>query len=347
MFPFVFLSLYTKILDNMLTSIVWSVDPEAFSIFGREIRWYGICWAVGVALTSLVVQRMYKYENRPEKWFDTLFLYVVVTLIIGARLGHCLFYEPIEYLRHPLSLLEVWNGGLASHGGAIGMVIGVCLYSLKITEKKINWKYLLIGAASGFILTGGIAYIINSSNVDGDLGMAFLGLSIGVCVGMMATVYPTVIQTLDRLVVGVAIGAAFIRIGNLMNHEIYGDPTSAPWSFSFILNLDAWKHGAQPIYSLPSHPTQIYEALTYICVFILGLILFYKTKAKEKTGLILGISLVGIFLSRFIFEFIKNVQVDYEAAMTLNMGQLLSIPFFVWGAWLIWNALRSKDETKA
>lgn len=330
----------------MLASIIWNIDPEAFSIFGREIRWYGICWAVGVALTTIVVQRMYKYEKLPEKWFDSLFLYVIVALIIGARLGHCLFYEPLEYLSRPLSLIEIWNGGLASHGGAVGMVIGVCLYSLHITNKKINWKYLFAGALGGFIIAGVIAYIINPSNIDGDLGMAFMGLSLGICIALLFTAYPTAIQTLDRLVIGVAIGATFIRIGNLMNHEIYGDPTDVPWAFSFILNLEAWKHGAEPIYSLPSHPTQIYEALTYFTVFIIGLFLFYRTKAKEKTGLILGISLLGIFLSRFIFEFIKNVQVGYESAMTLNMGQLLSLPFIIWGVWLIWNALRTKDKMK-
>lgn len=327
----------------MLSFITWDVNPEAFSLFGREIRWYGILWAAGVLCTTMVVQRMYKSEKLPEKWFDSLFLYVLTGLIIGARLGHCLFYEPMEYLSNPVSLIEIWKGGLASHGGAIGMVIGVCLYSLKITGKKLNWKHLIIGAVAGFIVGGIAGYIINPDNADATLGIAFLGLSVGACVAMLYMTYLTSIQTLDKLVVGVAIGATSIRLGNLMNSEIYGGPTDVPWAFRFIQNIEDWKRGAEPIYSLPSHPTQIYEALTYFCIFLIGLFLFYKTPAKTKSGFILGVSLIGIFLSRFIVEFIKNTQVDYEQAMVLNMGQLLSLPFVVWGVWLVWSAITRKE----
>lgn len=328
----------------MLSFITWDIDPEAFSIFGREIRWYGILWALGVLATAYVVQRMYKAEKLPEAWFDSLFVYVVSGLLIGARLGHCLFYEPLEYLSNPISLIEVWKGGLASHGGAIGMVIGVCLYSMKITNKKLNWKHILIGGVAGFVLAGGIKYAITPDTPDANLGIAFLGLFVGVAIAMLYNAYPTAIQTLDRLVVGVAIGATSIRLGNLMNHEIYGGPLDKPWAFRFIKNLEEWKKGAEPLYSQPSHPTQIYEALTYFCIFLIGMFLYYKTKAKTKTGLILGISLIGIFLSRFFVEFIKNVQMDYESDMFLNMGQLLSIPFIIWGIWLVWNAIRNNKE---
>ncbi|MDR2953778.1 MAG: prolipoprotein diacylglyceryl transferase [Prevotella sp.] len=324
----------------MLSFITWDVDPEAFTILGREVRWYGILWALGVLLTTMVIQRMYKWEKLPEKWFDSLFMHVIFGLIIGARLGHCLFYTPLEYLASPIDLIKIWEGGLASHGGAIGMVVGVCLYSLKITNKKINWRYVLIGSVSGFIIGGLAGYLTSASSVDANLGLAFLGLSVGLCVALLFTVYPTAVQTLDKLVVGVAIGATFIRLGNLMNHEIYGGPTDLPWAFRFIENLHEWKKGAEPIYSQPSHPTQIYEALTYFIIFLVGMFLFYKTKAREKTGLILGISLIGIFLSRFIYEFIKNTQEDYESDMILNMGQLLSLPFIIWGIWLIWSALK-------
>lgn len=331
----------------MLSFITWDVDPEAFSLFGREIRWYGILWAAGVLCTSLVVQKMYKSEKLPDKWFDSLFIYVLTGLIIGARLGHCLFYEPLEYLSDPISLIKVWEGGLASHGGAIGMVIGVCLYSLKITNRKINVKHILIGIISGFIIGGLAGYLTSSSSLDANLGLAFLGLSVGLCVSLLFSTYITAIETLDKLVVAVAIGATSIRLGNLMNHEIYGDPTNVPWAFRFILNINQWKNGAEPIYSLPSHPTQIYEALTYFIVFLVGLFLFYKTKAKQKPGLILGVSLIAIFLTRFIYEFIKNTQVDYESDMILNMGQLLSLPFIIWGIWLVWSALTRKDTVTA
>ncbi|MFT3994671.1 MAG: prolipoprotein diacylglyceryl transferase [Dysgonomonas sp.] len=279
----------------MLSFITWDVNPEAFNLLGREIRWYGICWAIGVLCTSFVVQKMYQSEKHPEKWFDTLFLYVLVGLIIGARLGHCLFYAPEYYLTHPLEILKIWEGGLASHGGAIGMTIAVFLHSYRITKKGMIWS-------------------------------------------------------LDRLVVGVAIGAAFIRIGNLMNSEIYGGITSLPWGFNFVRD----KEWHMPIEmggsgELPCHPTQIYEALIYLAIFAVSMYLFWKTNAKDKKGLILGVSLIGIFLSRFFIEYIKNIQEPFELQMQatfgINMGQLLSLPFIIWGIWLVWNALRKKDIT--
>ncbi|MDR2950995.1 MAG: prolipoprotein diacylglyceryl transferase [Prevotella sp.] len=282
----------------MLSFITWNVDPEAFSILGREIRWYGILWAAGVLCTTMVVQRMYKSEKLPEKWFDSLFIYVLTGLIIGARLGHCLFYDPVYYLTNPLKMLMVWEGGLSSHGGAIGMTIGIWLYCKRVSKRSIIWG-------------------------------------------------------LDRLIVGVAVGAASIRLGNLMNSEIYGGPTTLPWGFNFVRD----PHWHYPLTDggsgeLPCHPTQIYEVLIYLAVFAVGLYLFYKTNAKDKQGLILGISLIGIFLSRFFIEFIKNIQEPFEMNMIatygINMGQLLSIPFVIWGIWLVWNALRTKEtiETK-
>lgn len=278
----------------MLAFITWDISPELVNIFGREIRWYGLCWAVGVLCTSYVVQKMYESEKLPEKWFDSLFVYVLIGLIIGARLGHCLFYDPEYYLSNPIEILKIWEGGLASHGGAIGMTIGIWLFCRNVSKKSIIWA-------------------------------------------------------LDRLIVGVAIGAAFIRVGNLMNSEIYGGPTTMPWGFNFVRDrswhLPIIDGGAG---ELPCHPTQIYEALIYFAIFILTMYLFYKTHAKEKQGLILGISLIGIFLSRFFIEYLKNVQEPFEiqmrATVGINMGQLLSIPFIIWGVWLVYNALKNKKQ---
>lgn len=335
----------------MLSFITWDVNPEAFSLFGREIRWYGILWAAGVLCTAMVVQKMYKSEKLSEKWFDSLFMNVLIGLIIGARLGHCLFYNPVEYLTNPLDLLKVWEGGLASHGGAIGMTIGVCTYSLKITGKKINWKHLGIFSLIGLAF-GGLCYFVyglltDNSELSGLLlyQFIFLGVFTGVCISMVYTTREMSIKTLDRLVVGVAIGATSIRLGNLMNSEIYGGTTTMPWGFNFVRDTHWYIAKGGP--ELPCHPTQLYEALVYLFLFGLGLFLFYKTTAKEKTGLILGITLIGIFFSRFCIEFIKNIQEPFEVSMIntigINMGQLLSLPFVIWGVYLVWNALTKKE----
>src|SRR5690554_6862487 len=280
----------------MLMYITWDVNPELFSLFGREIRWYGLLWVIGLIVAVYIVQRIFDKEKLPEKWFDSLFVYMMLGIIVGARLGHCLFYEPAYYLANPLEILAIWKGGLASHGGVIGIIIAVWLYSKRVTKKSMLW-------------------------------------------------------TFDRVIVPTGFTAALIRLGNLMNHEIYGGVTDQPWGFRFIENINAWKAGAPPIFSEPSHPTQIYEAIIYFIVFFVTMYLFWKTDAKKKQGLILGIAMIMIFLSRFFIEYIKKVQVDSELLMRENtgliLGQWLSIPFILWGIWLIWNAMRKpKEEEK-
>ena len=276
-----------------LLSVTWQVDPTIFTLFGREIRWYGLLWVIGLIVAVYIVQRIFKNEKLPEKWFDSLFGYMMLGIIIGARLGHCLFYEPQYNLANPLEIVKIWEGGLASHGGVIGIIIAVWLYSRRVTRKSMLW-------------------------------------------------------TFDRVMVPTGFTAAMIRFGNLMNHEIYGGPTNLPWGFRFIDNVGLWMRGAEPIYTEPSHPTQIYEALFYLVVFAITMHMYWKTNARERQGLILGVGIALIFIARFFIEFVKNVQVDSEEAMRENtgliLGQWLSIPFIVWGIWLIWQALRRKPE---
>lgn len=271
----------------MLSFITWTVDPAIFSIGSREIRWYGLAFAIGFAIGYWIVAQMWKKEQLPEKWLDSLFIYTILGTVIGARLGHCLFYAPEYYLANPLEILKIWEGGLASHGGTLGIIIAVYFYSKRITHKSMMW-------------------------------------------------------TFDKLVVPTGLVAAMIRLGNLMNHEVYGHPTDYPWGFRFIENLHAWKMGAEPIFSAPSHPTQLYEAGCYLITFLVCVWLYFKKEAYKKEGLIFGIFMIGIFATRFFIEFLKNPQESFEADMLLNMGQLLSIPFVLLGCWSIWRALKSK-----
>lgn len=274
----------------MLAAITWDVNPELINFLGREIRWYGLCWAIGLLLAVWILQKMFKSENLPEKWFDSLFMYVVICLIIGARLGHCLFYSPGYYLSNPIEILKIWEGGLSSHGGAIGIVFGLWLYSRKI-KKSILWS-------------------------------------------------------LDRVVVVAGLTGTLIRIGNLMNSEIYGKPTTLPWGFEFLRD-PSW---SRPIEmggagSLPCHPTQIYEALIYLAIFGVAMYLYWKTNAKQKQGLIFGICITAIFVARFFLEFMKNVQEPFEIEMRhtfgIDMGQVLSLPFIIWGVYLIYTRTRA------
>ena len=270
---------------GILDAVTWTFSPQLFNLFGKEVRWYGLLFALGFYFGLLITTKMFKAEKVPEKWVDKLFIYIIVAAALGARLGHVFFYAWDYYSQHPWDIIKIWEGGLASHGGAIGIILAVWLYSKKVTKRSLNW-------------------------------------------------------TFDRIVISVALAGMLIRLGNLANHEIYGHPTDLPWGFRFITNWYQVRHGADPIFSAPSHPTQIYEALCYLLSFVVLYTIYWKTKLKHREGFLFGVFLIGIFLSRFLIEFVKENQEAFEDGMLLNMGQILSIPFVLAGLWLIVRAFR-------
>ncbi len=255
---------------------MWDVDPAAFTLFGREVRYYGILWAAALATGLFIFSRIMKREGMGEKTLDSFFWNIAIWLIVGARLGHCLFYEPMEYLRDPIRILYIWEGGLASHGAALGILFGMWLFSRK-NKLPYIWSF-------------------------------------------------------DRIGIVVTIGGAAIRLGNLMNSEIYGTPTDLPWGFIF----------ARDGQTVPMHPTQLYEALAYLVLFgILWYMYFKKDIARRMPGVMSGVFLIGLFLARFLIEFVKNPQESFEESMTLNMGQWLSVPFILLGVGLLVWGIRN------
>lgn len=272
----------------MFNFITWTVNPNLIDSF-VTVRWYGIAFAIGFWLGYEIVSRMFKHEGAPESWVGSLFVYVVVGTIVGSRLGHVFFYEWDYYSNHLTDIFKIWEGGLASHGGAIGIIIAILLYSKLVTHKNPLW-------------------------------------------------------TFDRLVIPVALVGGLIRLGNLMNHEIYGHVTDVSWGFRFVDNLGAWMHGAEPIFTQPSHPTQIYEAICYFALFGLLMWMYWKKNAEAYQGLIFGIFLTWLFSARFLIEFVKNNQELFEDNMLFNMGQLLSLPFIICGIILIIRAIKRPPE---
>ena len=275
--------------------ITWDFDPVLVTLFGHPIVWYGLLFALGlIILGPWIEKKMWEHEKLDSKWFESLAVYVFVGTIVGARLGHVLFYDPANYLANPAKIFVTWEGGLASHGGTIGIIIACWLYSRRVTRKSILW-------------------------------------------------------VLDRLAVPTGIVAAMIRLGNLTNSEIFGRPTTLPWGFRFIRS-EEYRH-LVPNMDMGCHPTQIYEALCYLAVFALCMWLYWKRDAARRySGLIVGVFLTGIFLSRFIIERIKIVQEPWELKLIesvgLNMGQLLSIPFVLAGIWLIIRAVKNPITQK-
>ncbi|MDR2119380.1 MAG: prolipoprotein diacylglyceryl transferase [Tannerella sp.] len=273
-----------------LLEITWTADPAIFSIGSKEIRWYALAFLIGFAIGYKIVQRMWKNEKLNPEWLEPLLYYTIFGTAIGARLGHCLFYEPGNYLAHPVEILKMWEGGLASHGGVLGIIVAIYFFSRFVSHRSMLW-------------------------------------------------------TFDKLVTPTGLVAALIRLGNLINHEIYGHPTDMPWGFRFVTNLYGWQHGAAPVFSAPSHPTQIYEALCYLLTFALCMWLYFKKGAWKKEGFIFGIFMICIFVSRFFIEFLKEDQEAFEADMLLNMGQWLSVPFILAGIFFVWRAVRRGNSS--
>ena len=258
----------------------WDVGPEIFRIGNFAIRWYGLLFASGFFFGYLLFRKMFKNEGVKEEVLDKLTVYAALGTIIGARLGHCLFYEPAYYLSHPIEIIKIWQGGLASHGAAIGIMISLWLF-----VKKVKKPYLWI---------------------------------------------------LDRIVIVTALAGAMIRLGNLMNSEIYGVETTLPWGFVFLQNAE----------TVPKHPTQIYEALAYLLIFVLLHRIYWRKAGEFIKGSIFSLFFILVFTFRFFIEFVKEDQVGFESGMNLNMGQWLSIPFILIGVVLLIFSINKHRKTK-
>ena len=267
-------------------------------------RWYSLCWLIGLALAYFIVRKLFKEQKIDERTvmkngkkevenvFDPLFIYCFVGILVGARLGHCLFYQPDYFLSSGQHIVEMllpihflpdggWKftgyEGLASHGGTLGLMIALVLY--------VRWSKL------------------------------------------------NVWTVLDNIAIATGTTACFIRLGNLMNSEIIGKPTDLPWAFIF-----------ERVDMVPRHPGQLYEAIAYAVLFIIMWWLYRKSRQSGAsvpsvgTGFFFGFCLTYIFTFRFLIEFTKDIQEDFEASMLLNMGQLLSIPFVLLGIWCMVKA---------
>lgn len=261
-------------------SIVWDFDPVFLRIGTFDIRYYGLMWALAILIGAWFFDNFCKREGLSQDVSGSIFIYGTLATILGARLGHCLFYDPVGYLSQPWTIITGFrDGGMASHGAAIGLLVGLWLFS-----RKNRLPY---------------------------------------------------IWSLDRIMIPVGIGGAIVRLGNLFNSEIFGEATSLPWGFEFVQS-HLWQARYAPA---AVHPTQIYEALCYLVTFAILWWLYYKRDlARRRPGMLFGVGLIGVFLTRFFIEFIKTEQEPFEIGWALYMGQWLSIPFILLGIYMIWRA---------
>lgn len=272
-----------------LLQIIWNIDPEIFNAGGFSLRYYSVLFAIAFFLGYWLMKKMYLREGQDEQKLPPLLIYIILGTLIGARLGQVLFYEFDYFKNHPLEIILPfrigkdgfeWTGyqGLASHGGAIGILLALALYC-----KKYKQPFLWV---------------------------------------------------LDRLVIVIALAGFFIRLGNLFNSEIIGKPSSLPWAFVFA-----------KVDFLPRHPSQLYEAIAYSIIFFVLWMMYKRKRALLPKGFLFGLFLVLVFSARFFIEFSKEVQVRWEIALPINMGQILSIPFVLTGLYFIFRKAYGKENS--
>jgi prolipoprotein diacylglyceryl transferase len=267
----------------MLLYINWNFDSEIINIFGFPLKYYGLLFVSGLLLCMVVLKKIFRNENLDPTAHEALLVYGIAGIFIGARLGHCFFYDFDYYSNHILEIFLpikirvngdfkfVGYAGLASHGGTLGLLIALLFFSKKY---KINY-----------------------------------------------------LKIIDIIAIVAPLGAAFIRLANLMNSEMIGNPTTLPWAFVFI-----------KIDTIPRHPAQLYEAISYLLIFAIVYSIHQIKNIKLGSGFLFGFTITLIFSMRILIEFVKINQVDFEDGMFLNMGQLLSIPFIIIGLFFMFKS---------
>ncbi len=270
-------------------SFIWN-PSEGIDLGFFTIRYYSLMFVVAFSLGWFITKKIFNNEGQTPDKMDILFIYVVIATLIGARLGHVIFYQPELFSQDFVSVFLPFRTvpefkftgfyGLASHGAAIGIIIAMVIYSKKIIKKPLLW-------------------------------------------------------VLDRIVIAIASGAIFVRIGNFINSEIIGKATNSDYGVVF----------KQLGEDFPRHPAQLYESFGYIFVFLILWYLYWKTNKSKQMGYLLGAFLVLLWTVRFIVEFVKEVQVDERADWALNTGQWLSIPFILAGILLIVTSSKRPIES--
>jgi len=264
----------------MTNHFVWGIDPNIFHYGSIQLRWYGVLFVSSFFVGLWALERIYRREGKDTSVLENFLMYLIVGAVIGARLAHCLFYEPDFYLSHPLEILYVWKGGLASHGGMIGTLVAIYVFA-----KRYDQSYI---------------WLVSRETIAGT------------------------------------ITAIFVRVGNFFNSEILGLPSDKPWAIVF-----------SRIDSVPRHPVQLYEALSYTLLLVLLVLVYRKATESFATKILPAIFLSTMFIVRFLLEYTKTRQADYTTDLPLTTGQMLSVPFIVVGLiWLIWAIASTKREKR-
>ncbi len=359
---------------SILNYIVWDPNKEIFRLPFNDhpIVWYGLLFAMGFIIGQQIMFYIFKAENKPRQDVETLTLYMVIATVVGARLGHCLFYDPGYYLQNPLDILKVWEGGLASHGAAAGILTGIYLYSKKKTGQSYLWVVdrvvIIVALAGSFIRFGNF---INSEIVglptDGENGVVFardLEEAVESDQYIVDAEASKALPAADTAMLSAPVMLTIHFDSNLDQQEVEGylqqrlpsiltgvASRSIPHmkytasDFPHYRLVPAAGQGITAevtVAGIPRHPAQLYESISSLLLFFLLLFLWSRNKAETPEGLIFSLFLIILFGLRFFYEFLKENQEAFEDDIPLNMGQWLSIPLFLAGIILMIRVLKKQ-----
>ncbi len=358
-------------LEFILSYIVWDPSPSIIPGLTRP-PWYGVLFAAGFVISQQFMVYFFKKEGHNPQLVDKLTIYMVVATIIGARLGHVLFYEPEKYLSNPIDILKVWEGGLASHGAAIAILIALWLYARRTPGQNYLWvvdRIVIVTAMTGALIRFGnlMNSEIGGKDTGTDTGIVYawdteeLLQSLKVPITSIDPYKPDdrddELQGNGIVPVNIALeiekGSYSLEdLESTLRRDIKYALTQFNSSKKYMaeplespLNLSVSDKGDHYLFTVKTfgrvkHPTQIYESLSYFVIFLILLSIWIKYKERVPEGLLLGLFLIMVFGMRFVWEFFKENQVDFEEGMEFNMGQLLSIPLVAAGIILVVLALK-------
>jgi phosphatidylglycerol---prolipoprotein diacylglyceryl transferase len=369
---------------TLLNYLIWNGSPEIANVGTFSLRWYGLLFASGFLISQQIMYYIYKKEGKPEKDVDTLTIYMIVATIIGARMGHVLFYQPELFLENPLSILLPvefspkfrFTGftGLASHGGAFGILFALWLYARKRKPGQSYWQVLdrivIVVALTGALIRLGNYF---NSEIIGNATDSGYGVVFAHDVSELLN-YDGYVEDIayvkDDSVTNsryqpVKILLTFKKDPNYTHDQLsnyLGGRVQSMLSFNTGISDHVYQEGplryrlgeeggqfAAVLYTqmIPRHPAQLYESISCVLLFLLLFWMWSKKKQDTQPGLIFGWFMVILWSLRFAYEFLKKNQVGFEDELPLNMGQLLSIPLVIAGIVILIRVYKNKNKASA
>ncbi|MBL7860999.1 MAG: prolipoprotein diacylglyceryl transferase [Cyclobacteriaceae bacterium] len=371
----------------MISYIIWNGSPEIFSFESFALRWYGLLFALGFLISQQIMYYFFRQEGRPEKHVDTLTIYMVVATILGARLGHVIFYQPELFVTDPLSILLPFEfspfrftglQGLASHGAAIGILFALWLFSRR---KEHNMSYLqtvdrivIVVALTGALIR--LGNFFNSEIVglpsNNPLSVVFVNK---ITEGLMdnprgANPVETIKVEKNKslpegangrvpiyLYVIFKKGTSQLQAASYMDGEVkhyltyfnefVDEPTTTPLNYQIDTEPSGSIAARASTFGIARHPAQLYEAISCVVLFVLLFLMWQKDKINSPPGRIFGVFMIILWSLRFVYEFLKENQVDFEDKLPLNMGQILSIPMVLAGIFILIWSYRNQSKKQA